>query len=50
MPRVLVIHYDAAEAPVLAARIRREDFDAEVYSYRGATGFRFIRASHPTPS
>lgn len=47
MPRVLVIHYDRVEAPILAERIRREDFEAEVYSSRGATGFRLIRASPP---
>ena len=47
MPRVLVIHYDAAEAPILADRIRREDFDVEVYAYRGTAGFRSIRASPP---
>lgn len=47
MPRVLVIHYDLAEAPILAARIRREDFEAEVYSCRGFAGFRSIRAAPP---
>jgi len=47
MARVLVIHNDAAEAPILAGRIRREDFDAEVYSARGAAGFRAIRAAPP---
>lgn len=47
MPRVLVIHYDAAEAPILAERIRREGFEAEVYAARGAAGFRVIRAAPP---
>src|SRR6266567_1523732 len=46
MPRVLVIHYDAAEAPLLADRIRREDFDA-VFAGRGAAVFRSIRAAPP---
>jgi CheY-like chemotaxis protein len=47
MPRVLVIHYEVAEASILASRLRREDFEAEVYTARGAAGFRSIRASPP---
>ena len=47
MPRVLVIHYDPAEASSLAARLRREDFDADIYTGRGASGFRQIRAAPP---
>jgi len=47
MPRVLVIHYDLAEAPILAGRIRREDFAAEVYPCLGAGGLRSIGAAPP---
>jgi CheY-like chemotaxis protein len=47
MPRILVIHFDAAEAPILAARIRRENFEADVYTGRGAAGFSAIRAAPP---
>lgn len=47
MPRVLVIHYDAAEASLVASRIRRENFDAEVYTARGPAGFPGIRAAPP---
>src|ERR1017187_810963 len=47
MPRVLVIHYDLAEAPMLAERIRREDFVAEVYPCVGVGGFRQIRETPP---
>jgi len=46
MPRILVIHYEPAEAPALAERIRREGFEAEV-AHRGMAGFRAIRASPP---
>jgi hypothetical protein len=47
MARVLVIHYDPAEAQTLADRIRREDFDVEVYPCRGFAGFRQIGAAPP---
>ena len=46
MPRVLVIHFDAAEAPLLASRIRRENFEAEVCG-RGTAALREIRAAPP---
>lgn len=47
MPRILVIHYDSAEAPLLATRIRRENFEADVYTGRGTAGFSGIRAAPP---
>lgn len=47
MPRVVVIHYDIAEASLVASRIRRENFDAEVYPVIGARGFPAIRATPP---
>lgn len=47
MPRVLVIHYDAAEAPALASRIRREGFDVYVPRTGGSQVFAAIRANTP---
>lgn len=45
--RVVVVHYEAAEAAALAARLRREGFDAEPYPHLGPKGFRELRASPP---
>jgi len=45
--RILVIHYDLAEAPALAARIRREGFEAEIYPFVGAGGLRSVDAAPP---
>jgi hypothetical protein len=47
MPRILVIHYDPAEVLMLASRIRRENFEADVYSVRGTAGFSAIRGAPP---
>jgi CheY-like chemotaxis protein len=45
--RVVVVHYEAAEAAALAARLRRDGFDAEVYPRLGPKGFRELRAHPP---
>jgi CheY-like chemotaxis protein len=45
--RVVVVHYEAAEAASLAARLRREGFDAEAYPHVGPKGFRELRAHPP---
>ena len=47
MPRVVVIHYDVAEAALVASRIRRENFDAEAYPVLGGAGLPAIRATPP---
>jgi CheY-like chemotaxis protein len=47
VPRIVVIHYEPAEAASLAERLRREGFDAEPYSHRGAKGFRGLRENPP---
>jgi CheY-like chemotaxis protein len=45
--RILVIHYEPAEAALLAERVRRQGFDAEAYPCVGAKGFRAIREYPP---
>jgi CheY-like chemotaxis protein len=45
--RVVVVHREAAEAVELAARLRRDDIDAEPYRYQGTKGFRELRANPP---
>ena len=45
--RVVVVHRDAGEALELAARLRREGFDAEPYPGTGTKGFRGLRANPP---
>jgi len=47
MPKIVVMHYRPAEAMPLVDRLRREGFDAEVYSYVGTKGFRFLREDPP---
>ncbi len=47
MPRALVIHFDLDEARVLAGRVRRDGFDADVYPVRGMSGIGRIRESPP---
>jgi CheY-like chemotaxis protein len=47
VPRILVIHYEPAEAALLADRLRREGFEAEPYPLVGARGFRAIRENPP---
>lgn len=41
------MHREAAEAVELAARLRRDGFDAEPYRYQGTKGFRELRANPP---
>jgi hypothetical protein len=47
VPRVLVIHREAAEAAMLAGRLRDRGLDAEPYLSLGSKGFREIRANPP---
>ena len=47
MPRVLVIHREAAEAASWASRLRADGLEAEPYTSLGAKGFRGIRAAPP---
>ena len=45
--RVVVVHYELAEAAALAERLRREGLQAEPYPYLGSKGFRELRANPP---
>jgi hypothetical protein len=45
--RVVVVHYEVAEAAALAERLRRDGFAAEPYRHAGTRGFRELRASPP---
>ena len=47
MPRVVVVHYDLREAAILAERVRRGGFEADVYTERGTAGFRGLRQNPP---
>jgi len=47
VPTAIVIHYDPAEAEQLAARIRREGFEAEACPVRGTAVITFVRRRHP---
>jgi len=47
VPRVLVIHYNPAEAAERAGRLRQLGFDARPYLSLGTRGFREIRADLP---
>jgi CheY-like chemotaxis protein len=46
VPRIVVIHYDPAEAASLASRVSREGFEAEGSPVRGGAIFRQVR-DHP---
>jgi hypothetical protein len=45
--RIVVAHYDSAEALRLAERVTREGFQGEPYVYRGSKGFRWLRENPP---
>jgi CheY-like chemotaxis protein len=45
--RVVVVHYEAAEAAALADRLRREGIAAEPYTALGTRGFRQLSAAPP---
>jgi CheY-like chemotaxis protein len=45
--RVVVVHYEVAEAAALADRLRREGIAAEPYTALGTRGFRQLAASPP---
>ena len=45
--RVVVVHYEAAEAAALADRLRREGIAAEPYTRVGPRGFRELAAAPP---
>jgi len=47
VPRVFVIHYEPAEAALLADRLRREGFDAESCTRPGTAALRAIRDNPP---
>jgi CheY-like chemotaxis protein len=47
MVRALVIHYDPAEAAVLAERLRRDGFEPEICPARGTVGLGRIRENPP---
>jgi hypothetical protein len=47
VPRILVIHREAAEAAALAGRLRDRGLQAEPYLSLGSKGFREIRANPP---
>ena len=47
MPRVLVIHWNAAEAAERADRLRREGFDVETFSGPGGDAFRALADNPP---
>jgi CheY-like chemotaxis protein len=47
VPRVLVIHYEPAEAALLADRLRREGFDAVPCTQVGTKAFRGVRDNPP---
>jgi len=47
MPRVLVVHWNAAEAAKRADRVREAGFDAEVYAGPGGAGFRALGDNPP---
>jgi CheY-like chemotaxis protein len=47
MPRVVVVHFEPAEASRLAARLAGEGFDSEAYLERGYRGFRRLRENPP---
>jgi CheY-like chemotaxis protein len=47
MPRVLLIHWNAAEADERADRLRREGFDMETFSGPGGEAFRALADSSP---
>ena len=47
MPRVLVIHWNAAEAAERADRLRRQGFDVETFSGPGGDAFRALADNPP---
>jgi CheY-like chemotaxis protein len=47
VPRILVIHYEPAEAALLAERLRREGFEAAPCMHRGTKAFRGVRDNPP---
>jgi CheY-like chemotaxis protein len=47
VPRIVVIHFEPAEAAAVASRVSREGFEAEACAIRGGGIFRAIRENPP---